>query len=75
MASGIFRALKVNLPLGFTRKKRLECIGKVVMMLYLAIKHLRVPHYAKAYITGGVIWTLCDWLTDKPLLLFGIVIP
>ena len=30
-----FRALKINLAIGFTRKNRLECIGKAVMMLYL----------------------------------------
>ena len=35
MASGKFYALKINLAIGFTRKKRLECIVKAVMMLYL----------------------------------------
>ena len=30
-----FCALKINLVIGFTRKNRLECIGKAVMMLYL----------------------------------------
>ena len=35
MASGKFRALKINLAIGFTRKNRLECIGKAEMMLYL----------------------------------------
>ena len=34
MASG-FRALKINLGIGFTQKNQLECIGKAVMMLYL----------------------------------------
>ena len=28
---------KINLPIGFTRKIRLECIGKAVMMLYLGL--------------------------------------
>ena len=31
-----FRTLKNNLAIDFTRKKRLECIGITVMMLYLA---------------------------------------
>ena len=35
MASGKIRALKINLVIGFTRKNRLECIGKAVIMLYL----------------------------------------
>ena len=35
MASRKIRALKINLAIGFTRKNRLECIGKAVMMLYL----------------------------------------
>ena len=35
MASGKFRALKINLAIGFTQKNQLECIGKAVMMLYL----------------------------------------
>ena len=35
MALGKFRALKINLAIGFTRKNQLECIGKAVMMLYL----------------------------------------
>ena len=30
-----FRALKINLAIGFIRKNQLECIGKAVMMLYL----------------------------------------
>ena len=30
-----FWTLKINLAIGFTRKNRLECIGKAVMMLYL----------------------------------------
>ena len=34
-ASGKFRALKINLAIGFTRKNLLECIGKAIMMLYL----------------------------------------
>ena len=35
MATGKFRALKINLAIGFTRKNQLECIGKTVMMLHL----------------------------------------
>ena len=35
MASGKFRALKINLAIGFTRKNQLECIGKAEMILYL----------------------------------------
>ena len=35
MASGKFCALKINLAIGFTRKNRLECIGKAVMMLHV----------------------------------------
>ena len=31
----IFRTSENNLPIGFTQKNRLECIGKAVMMLYL----------------------------------------
>ena len=35
MASGKIHALKINLAIGITRKNRLECTGKAVMMLYL----------------------------------------
>ena len=35
MASGKFHALKINLAIGFTRKNRLEYIGKAVMMLHV----------------------------------------
>ena len=35
MASGKFRALKINLAIGFTQKNQLECISKAEMMLYL----------------------------------------
>ena len=31
MASEKIRALKINLAIGFTRKKRQECIGKVTV--------------------------------------------
>ena len=33
MASRKFHALKINLAIGFTRKNRLECIGKAEMMV------------------------------------------
>ena len=35
MASGKFRALQINLAIGFTQKNLLEYIGKAVIMLYL----------------------------------------
>ena len=33
MALGKIHALKISLVIGFTRKYRLECIGKAVIML------------------------------------------
>ena len=40
MAPGKIRALKINLAIGFTQKNQLECIGKAVMMLYLATSRI-----------------------------------
>ena len=43
MASGKFRALKINLAIGFTRKNRLECIGKAEMMVNEATSRIFRP--------------------------------
>ena len=45
MASENFCALKINPAIGFIRKNQLECIGKVVMMLYFGYTKRQVEYF------------------------------
>ena len=38
MAFGKFCALKINLAIGFTRKNRLECIGKAIDIMVQGLR-------------------------------------